>query len=132
MNVWKIFGIPLALVGLVCFVVSLYLNHLRGKQNTRVTRKEIVRLLLLGVACIAGAAICFFLEPSQIVKFGVWIAKIVLLVVGFIGIIACTPAIIASTRLEGEDKKEQAKLTRLFTLLDLFSIGCLVLAFLLL
>lgn len=132
MNAWKIFGIPLMLVGLVCFVVSLYLNNNKGKQNTSATRKEIVRLLLLGVACIAGAAICFFLEPSQIVKFGVWIAKIVLLVVGFIGVLVCTLAIIVSTRLKDEDKKEQAKITRLFTLLDLISIGCLVLAFFLL
>lgn len=132
MNAWKIFGIPLVLVGLVCFVVSLYLNNNKGKQNTSATRKEIVRLLLLGVACIAGAAICFFLEPSQIVKFGVCIAKIVLLAVGFIGVLVCTPAIIVSTRLEDEDKKEKAKITRLFTLLDLISIGCLVLAFFLL
>ena len=132
MNAWKIFGIPLVLVGLVCFVVSLYLNNNKGKQNTSATRKEIVRLLLFGVACIAGAAICFFLEPSQIVKFGVWIAKIVLLVVGFIGVLVCTLAIIVSTRLEDEDKKEKAKITRLFTLLDLISIGCLVLAFFLL
>ena len=132
MNAWKIFGIPLVLVGLVCFVVSLYLNNNKGKQNTSATRKEIVRLLLFGVACVAGAAICFFLEPSQIVKFGVWIAKIVLLVVGFIGVLVCTLAIIVSTRLEDEDKKEKAKITRLFTLLDLISIGCLVLAFFLL